>query len=84
MPKAPKTNFDAPTALHEQESERLFRDHLLSRYIQVRHLDGDAIEINGQALSIVYRASADGPRAVRIVVAPMPPAPARKPLHLPA
>jgi len=78
MPKAPKTTSDAPTAFQEQESERIFRDHLLPRYMQVVHRQGDAIEVSpraGHAISMVYRTDADGRRAARIVVAPI----ARKP-----
>lgn len=55
------------------DSERVFRDHLLPRYVRVVGRFGDAIEISarpGHRISFVETVES-GKRVVHIVVAPL-------------
>jgi len=64
-----------PKPTTDDEAARVYRDHLLARYVRVvRLIDGDAIEIAprpGHRLTIAHEVDGDR-RSMRVVVGPIP------------
>lgn len=86
MPKRPaKPPSDAMSKriigeLTDADGERLYRDHLLSRYLRVIARGGDVVEIAPRpGHRVTFNDEIDGDRRrVRILVGPIPPAPQKR------
>jgi hypothetical protein len=67
-----------PKPPSDADNERIFRDHLLSRYLRVIARGGDVVEIAPRpGHRITFSDEVDGDRRrVRILVTPIKPAPA--------